>query len=300
VKIAGAPISWGVCEVPGWGHAMAPDRVLAEMHALGLEATELGPPGYLPTHAGELRELLHRAGLKLVAGFLAVVLHGRERREQGLRVVDREAATLAAAGAETLVLAAALPGDGYDVRGRLTGGDWTRLAATLAAAEELTAGHGIELAVHPHFGTAIAGGDDLGRLLEVTESALCLDTGHLFLCGTDPAGVARDHASRVVHVHLKDVDAGIAARVRSGRLSYAEAVAAGLYRPLGGGDLDIEGVCSRLEAAGYRGWYVLEQDLALSVEPEPAGGPVVAVRQSLDFLRSLAIGRQPTNASSET
>jgi len=282
VKIAGAPISWGVCEVPGWGHAMAPDRVLAEMHALGLEATELGPPGYLPTHAGELRELLHRAGLKLVAGFLAVVLHGRERREQGLRVVDREAATLAAAGAETLVLAAALLGDGYDVRGRLT------------------AGHGIELAVHPHFGTAIAGGDDLGRLLEVTESALCLDTGHLFLCGTDPAGVARDHASRVVHVHLKDVDAGIAARVRSGRLSYAEAVAAGLYRPLGGGDLDIEGVCSRLEAAGYRGWYVLEQDLALSVEPEPAGGPVVAVRQSLDFLRSLAIGRQPTNASSET
>ena len=30
-KIAGAPISWGVCEVPGWGYQLPPDRVLTEM-----------------------------------------------------------------------------------------------------------------------------------------------------------------------------------------------------------------------------------------------------------------------------
>jgi len=29
VKIAGAPISWGVCEVPGWGYQLTPERVLA-------------------------------------------------------------------------------------------------------------------------------------------------------------------------------------------------------------------------------------------------------------------------------
>ena len=48
MKIAGAPISWGVCEVPGWGYQMSPDRVLDEMHALGLRATEFGPQGWLP------------------------------------------------------------------------------------------------------------------------------------------------------------------------------------------------------------------------------------------------------------
>ncbi|MDP4971938.1 MAG: inosose dehydratase, partial [Pontimonas sp.] len=48
VRIAGAPISWGVCEVPGWGHQMGPDRVLTEMSALGLEAMEFGPLGFLP------------------------------------------------------------------------------------------------------------------------------------------------------------------------------------------------------------------------------------------------------------
>jgi hypothetical protein len=39
-RIAGAPISWGVCEVPDWGYQLAPSRVLAEMSEVGLAATE--------------------------------------------------------------------------------------------------------------------------------------------------------------------------------------------------------------------------------------------------------------------
>ena len=47
-RIAGAPISWGVCEVPGWGYQLEPTKVLAEMRELGLAATELGPTGFCP------------------------------------------------------------------------------------------------------------------------------------------------------------------------------------------------------------------------------------------------------------
>ena len=47
-RIAGAPISWGVCEVPGWGYQLGPQQVLAEMREVGLAATELGPDGFLP------------------------------------------------------------------------------------------------------------------------------------------------------------------------------------------------------------------------------------------------------------
>src|SRR3989442_14785958 len=57
-RIAGAPISWGVSEVPGWGHQMRRERVLTEMRELGLAATEAGPDGFLPDDPGELRELL--------------------------------------------------------------------------------------------------------------------------------------------------------------------------------------------------------------------------------------------------
>ena len=70
IKIAGAPISWGVCEVPGWGFQLEPDRVLTEMRGVGLTATELGPEGFLPTDTGELKSLLAQHQLACVGGFV--------------------------------------------------------------------------------------------------------------------------------------------------------------------------------------------------------------------------------------
>ena len=75
LKIAGAPISWGVCEVPGWGYQLSPQRVLAEMRDLGLAATELGPEGFLPSDPDELSALLDSYGLSCVGTFAPVLLH---------------------------------------------------------------------------------------------------------------------------------------------------------------------------------------------------------------------------------
>src|SRR5205823_3708145 len=69
-RIGGAPISWGVCEAPGWGHELPPDLVLGEMRALGLRATELGPTGYLGQRPEDVRARLGRYGLRLLGGFL--------------------------------------------------------------------------------------------------------------------------------------------------------------------------------------------------------------------------------------
>ena len=113
---------------------------------------------------------------------------------------------------------------------------------------------------------------------------LCLDTGHLLVGGGDPVALARRAASRVVHVHLKDVDTAAAERVRSGAATYTDAVAAGLYRPLGQGDLALGDLVAALEAAGYRGWYVMEQDTVLGSEPPPGQGPLADIRASLQWL----------------
>ena len=67
-RIAAAPISWGICEVPGWGEMIPAERVLAQMQRLGLPATELGAPGFLPEEPAELRALLARYDLDLVGG----------------------------------------------------------------------------------------------------------------------------------------------------------------------------------------------------------------------------------------
>src|SRR3954451_1598406 len=74
-RLVGAPISWGVCEVRGWGLQLGPDRVLAEMAQLGLRHTELGALGWLPIDGAEVKRHLATHDLELVAGFVPVVVH---------------------------------------------------------------------------------------------------------------------------------------------------------------------------------------------------------------------------------
>jgi inosose dehydratase len=291
-RVAGAPISWGVCEVLGWGYQLPADRVLAEMRAVGLTAMEFGPDGYLPADPGQRTALLAGYGLSAAGGFVPVVLH-----EPGaLAAVDRAldafgGADRAAHGNTVLVLAAATGRPGYDARPELDAGGWSALLSNLDRAAARAAERGLFAALHPHVGTMVERPDDVRRVLDGSGVPLCLDTGHLLIGGTDPAELARAAADRVGHVHLKDVSATVARKVADGQITYTEGVADGLYRPLGQGDVDLEGVVGALEASGYRGWYVLEQDTILDGPPRDEG-PVQAVRESLSYLRGLFGGRR--------
>ena len=126
----------------------------------------------------------------------------------------------------------------------------TRLARDLAELDEIAAGHGLTLALHPHVGTLVETADDVERALAATDVGWCFDSGHLLIGGVDPAAFVRDHAERIVHVHLKDVDAALAARVRAGELSLVAATQAGLFRPLGQGDAGIDEVVASSTQTG--------------------------------------------------
>ncbi|GAB7193024.1 sugar phosphate isomerase/epimerase [Kineococcus sp. NUM-3379] len=289
-RIAGAPISWGVCEVPGWGHQLPAPLVLSQMAALGLRATEFGPDGFLPAPAGERAEVLARHGLSAVGGFVPAVLHRLDH--DPLPGVERALDSFG--GARTLVLAAATGGDGYDVRPELDEPEWDLLLRRLDRIAARAAARGVTVALHPHVGTLVENAADVERVLDGSSVALCLDTGHLLIGGADPLALAQRAPGRIAHVHLKDVDAAAARRVRAGELAYSAAVAAGMYRPLGAGDVDVAGIVSSLEGAGYRGWYVLEQDTVL---PAPGEGlddeavsraAVADVRASVEHLTGLA------------
>ena len=282
--IAGAPISWGVCEVPGWGYQLPPGRVLHEMAALGLTATELGPAGFLPADPAAVFQVLADHRLSAVGGFVPVLLH--EPARDPLPAVNAALDAYAATGAGVLVLSAATGRSGYDTRPELDDAGWRTLLANLGRLATVAALSGVLAVLHPHIGTMVETGPDVRRVLDGCGIPLCLDTGHLLIGGTDPAQLAREAPDRIAHVHLKDVDARVADRVRAGRLTYTEAVRRGLYRPLGTGDVDIPAVVGPLDARGYDGWYVLEQDTILTAEP--AGeGPLADVRTSLTYLRRL-------------
>jgi inosose dehydratase len=287
-RIAGAPITWGVDGSPGWGHLMDRDRVMAEMTEIGLSATELGPDGYLPLHPDELGEYLEGYDLHVVGGFVPALLYRPDRIDAELEYVDRASRQLARSGSKVLVLGPRSHFDGYDRSIDLDPEEWTTFFENLRRLEDVVGEAGLVTALHPHWGMAVENGQHVERLLESCDVGLCLDTGHLDLAGTDPVEVAKLAAGRVHHVHLKDVDAEFAARVRRGGIAFRQAVIDGMFVPLGEGGTDIAGVIRTLESAGYRGWYVLEQDVSLDTDPAPEAGPKADAEASLEYLRSVA------------
>ena len=284
-RIAGAPVSWGVIEIPDWGYQMPADRVLKEASSLGLSAVEAGPEGLLPSDPSEVSDLLARYDLKLVGGFVPAVLHEPGVREGQLEIVERRARFFAAAGADVVVLAVMSGSDDFGPFVEIVDDAWGRLFESLKTVEEICGRHGIAVSMHHHYGTVIEGDDQLKRFLEGSEMGLCLDTGHLVLGGSDPIEIAEIAGPRVNHVHLKDVDLGAAGRLAARELSFKEAAQKNAFRPLGEGDVDLSAVLGRLEGSGYSGWYVLEQDSVVEREPPEGEGPVDEVRKSLDYLR---------------
>jgi inosose dehydratase len=287
--IAGAPISWGVCEVPGWGYQLPPDRVLTEMREIGLAATELGPEGFLPAEPEAMADVLSRHQLHAIGGFTPLLLHrpDHDPLRDVIEVLERYGAT----GARTLVLSADSGVAGYDSRPTLDEQGWATLLANLDRIDAVAAEQNVRAVLHPHVGTMIEHGDEVQRVLEGSSISLCLDTGHLLIGGTDPAALTRQVPHRIAHTHMKDVDLGLARQVQSGRRTYTEAVRDGMYRPLGSGDVDVAAIVGHLRRQGYDGWYVLEQDTILAEDPR-GEGPVADVHTSAAYLQTLISGSE--------
>ncbi|HET6510006.1 MAG TPA: sugar phosphate isomerase/epimerase [Baekduia sp.] len=290
-QLAGAPITWGVCEVPGWGTMLPPDRVSAEMASLGLTATELGPvDDYLPLDAAAIRGALDPHGLRLLGGFVPLVLHVESERDAAVAQARRVASAMADAGASTFVLAIVQDAD-WSAPQPLDDAGWATLAAGVDAVAAATAQLGLTTVVHPHQGTLIERRAEVDRLAELSTVAWCLDPGHLALGGYDPIEFVDAWGDRVAHVHLKDVDLKVAERLNAGELTLMAAVQEGLFVPLGAGDGRIAELVAALDARGYDGWMVLEQDCAITgAVPEPGAGPVLDAQASLRFLETVPAG----------
>jgi inosose dehydratase len=270
--------------VPGWGYQLTPERVLAEMREVGLSATEFGPDGFLPADPQRMADVLSAHPLTAVGGFVPVVMYRPDH--DPVPDIERLIPGFLAARGTTMVLSADSGLDGYDSRPELDERGWATLLGNLDRVTALAAEHGIKAVLHPHVGTMVENPSDVQHVLEGSGISLCLDTGHLLIGGTDPAELTRQAPERIAHTHLKDVDDSIAAQVRSGRLTYTEAVRGGMYRPLGTGDVNVESILKTLRENDYQGWYVLEQDTILTEEPT-GEGPVRDVRTSADYVRSL-------------
>jgi inosose dehydratase len=271
LRLASAPCTWGVWErTIGRDDLIPPELMLATVQGLGYRGIELGPPGYFGSDPDAVVRMLERHGLELVGAFVPLRIADEDGFRDDMAFLDQTIATLAAAGSRGPVVLAA---DENEVRlavaGRLEeraatslqGDDLRRAAERVQLAAQRAHDGGVAAAFHPHVATYIEGPEEVDALLEATDPALvkvAFDTGHSIVGGGDPIEFARRARDRISHLHLKDVDADVLSRVRSGQLSVEQAWAEGMFCAFDEGLVDFGAVLAELD--GFDGWAVVEQD----------------------------------------
>ena len=282
LRLASAPVSWGIWEQTiERPDLVPPEALLATVRAMGYHALESGPPGYLSADGAGAVELLAAYELDVVATFLPLRLDDDDGFREDLAMLDRAAEVLEAAGGGVVLLAAAERPERAVAAGQpelVHASMWAeatfeRAAERLDVAVERCAARGLRAALHPHAATQIESVEEVEAVLARTTSALglCLDTGHAVVGGGDPVALARRHAQRLVHLHLKDVDAAVLARLRAGEIDMDEAWRLGIFCPFGEGVAPLREFLSLLEIRNLDGFAVLEQDrIAVTVDDLPA------------------------------
>jgi inosose dehydratase len=274
IKVANAPLSYGAFEMTvGTDFAVPdPERILEAIGAAGYAGTDLGPPGYYGE--GEvLAERLRTNGLQLVGGFVPMRFSESEHYEEDVPALHHTLDLFDAAGSAGArpVLCdgggperTANPGrGGEDADLRLDGERWRTLAANVERAAAQARERGYEPVFHHHTSTYVEGVPEIERFLEDTDVALLLDSGHLLVAGGDPVQALGDWGERIGAVHVKDVRLDVLAQVKAERADTLTAWRRGLFCALGQGDVDLAAFTGALDARGYDGWVVVEQDRVL-------------------------------------
>lgn len=272
VRLASAPINWGIETPDGAGNPTA-DEVLRNSVDAGYTGFELGPLHFLGANPEAIGKRLKEYGLDAVAFWVAVPL--AQPFGGAVEAEIREALeTLKVIGAEHLLVSdfgdparlAVISQVDAHPETWWSDDDWAEVRRSFIAIGDLAKPYGIDVSVHPHVGGHIESGREIEKALvaiEGTPITVCIDTGHIRIGGIDSIPLLRRLGSRVTHVHAKDVEPNLLARMQAGDIGYFEAVGAGLYCDLGQGMVDWQGLAAAIDTIGYDGWVVAEEDQLL-------------------------------------
>ena len=263
IRLGANPIIWSNDDLRELGADISLETCLEQASRIGFEGMELGHK--FPRVAHQLAAVLGRFGLVCVSGWYSSQLLARDASAE-LMHLREHLDLLKAVGSTVLVFAdvsGAIHGDPQRPlagRPRLSPGDWQQFGRRVTEVARRTAAEGVRLAYHHHMGTVVQSEADIDALMAATgpEVGLLLDTGHAKFAGADPVALAQRYASRVVHVHAKDVRAGVAAQALRENWSFLRSVVAGVFTVPGDGCVSFDRVFRELER--YAGWVVLEAE----------------------------------------
>ena len=265
VKLGTNPIAWTNDDMPELGGETPLETCLKEAAAAGFKGIEKG--GKFPNDAPSVQAVLGKYGLELVSGWYSGELRTRSIEEE-IAAMRPHFDLLKACGCPVLIFAETagtvqgkrnVPVADRPVMGE---DEWPGYLEKIARLADWMAENGVPMAFHHHMGTVVEKAHEIDRLMAGTPETVGLlyDTGHLTFAGEDPAAVARRWAKRINHVHAKDVRPEVMKRVRAERLSFLDAVVAGVYTVPGDGCIDFVAALRPVAEAGYGGWIICEAE----------------------------------------
>lgn len=154
----------------------------------------------------------------------------------------------------------------------------TRWTPILNYADE----HGVDIAYELHPGEDLYDGATFEQFLAATNdhprAAINYDPSHFILQCLDYVEFIDIYASRIKAFHVKDAEFRPSGRagVYGGYLGWQNRP--GRFRSLGDGQVDFKQIFTRMTAAGYKGWAVLEWECCFkdSVQGAAEGAPFIA------------------------
>src|SRR5215470_16971057 len=263
MRIGTNPIAWSNDDMRELGGATPLETCLAEAKEAGFAGIELGHK--FPREPAALAQVLARFDLELVTGwYSAELLHRTAEAE--MHLLRPHLDLLKALGCRVLVFAETSNAIHADIGRPLTARPvmpahaWAEFGERVTAVADRTHDEGVRLAYHHHMGTIVQSREDIDAFMAATGPSvhLLLDTGHASFAGADPAALARRWRERISHVHAKDVRRDVMERTQAERMSFLDAVMAGVFTVPGDGCVDYASVFREL--AGYSGWVVVEAE----------------------------------------
>ena len=131
--------------------------------------------------------------------------------------------------------------------------DYRRMGRLLTELGRRTADVGIPLGLHNHMGGLSESPEEVRRVLDASDPRfvkLELDIAHYHQAGGKPVDAIREHAGRLLFLHIKDVESPVPGGKPD---SYR-------FVELGRGKVDVPGVFAALEAVKFDGWAIVELD----------------------------------------
>ena len=263
------PIVFANDDLPDLTPSIEPETLVSEMARLGFAGSQLSRA--LPDRAA-LEPSLQRHGLRIAEVYAALPCTSDGPTPEARAQVFEKLGDARRTGADVLVFSYHLSAERVAWSGRANDPRAPRLtedgrARALALLHELAREAqiaGPPVVYHPHAGTFVETPNEVEWLMGSTDPelvGLCLDVGHYIVGGGDPVGAVRRYGDRIRHVHMKDVDPAVLARLRGGEIpDFLDALRSRIFTELGNGVLDVLGVVRELDRRNYQGWLMCEQD----------------------------------------